>query len=342
VATGTVLQIADERPSFRDRPGWIGRTVRALAFALSDVDTVIVALAGFLLRGGIVLLLAPSIVLPSVIGVAGITGVDAIGIDGRPTMWLVLLVTLIAVVAAVWLLLAFIVGSLVDVWLIESARDRDAGAGTPRPLPELRVLLDLAAIRSVCLVPLAAVSTWAITRIYSVAYTELTTPTNLASPLLLRVIQGAADAVFVVAATWLAAEVVGAIAVRRFLLRGDGVLSSLAGAFEQLGRRPLTSIGTIAVSYGASFVATVLAMAATAITFDWCRVASRNGSAIRISFGPAGGDARPIVFILAAIALGLAWVVALGLSGIASAWRSAAFTGETAATVLEARTGPVE
>jgi hypothetical protein len=48
------------------------------------------------------------------------------------------------------------------------------------------------------------------------------------------------------------------------------------------------------------------------------------------------------VFILAAIALGLAWVVALGLSGIASAWRSAAFTGETAATVLEARTGPVE
>jgi hypothetical protein len=313
-----------------------------LAFALSDVDTVVVALAGFLLRGGILLLLLPSIVLPSVLGVAGITGVDAIGIDGRPTTWLVAVVILIGVIAAMWLLLTFIVGSLVDVWLIESARDPGAGSGTPRPLPELRVLLDLAAIRSVCLLPLAGVLTWAANRIYSVAYTELTTPTNLTSPLVLRVIQGAADAVFVVAATWLAAEVIGAIAVRRFLLGGEGVLKSLAGAFEQLGRRPLTSIGTIAVSYGATLLATLLAMAATATTFDWCRIAARNENAIRVSVGPAAGDARPIVFILAAIALGLAWVVALALSGIASAWRSAAFTGETAATVLEARTGPVE
>ena len=57
----------------------------ALAFGLGDLDSVVVALAGFLLRGGIVLLALPSVVLPSVIGIAGVTGVDAFGIDGRPT-----------------------------------------------------------------------------------------------------------------------------------------------------------------------------------------------------------------------------------------------------------------
>jgi len=75
----------------RDDPAGAGRASRmrcALGFGIADRDTIIVALAGFLLRGGIVLLLVPISVLPSVIGIAGATGVDAFGIDGRPTFWL--------------------------------------------------------------------------------------------------------------------------------------------------------------------------------------------------------------------------------------------------------------
>jgi hypothetical protein len=338
----TAQQSSNSQPEGRARRGWIGRTARAISFGLTDADTIVVAAAGFLLRGGLLLLLVPSVVLPSVIGVASVTGVGAFGIDGHPTTWLFEVAVVVTVIGAGWLLLAFLLGSLVDVWLIEAAfGDERRVAREPRPLPDLRLLLDLAAIRSVLVLPLAGALMWAVSRIYSVAYVELTVPTNLASPLVLRVILGASDAVLVVVLAWLATEVVGAIAVRRLVLLGDGVWRSIGGAIMQIARKPIASVGTVIFSFGASSVAVGLAMAATATAFDWCRVASQNQHPWPIAMGrlQAIGDIRPIVFILAAIALGAAWVVALALSGVASAWRSAAFTGETAATVPEARTG---
>ena len=344
MVVGTLRQLSKPGPDGRARRGWIGRTARAMSFGLADVDTVVVALAGFLARGGILLLLVPSVVLPSVIGLAGATGVDAFGIDGHPTTWLYEVAAVVSVIAAAWLLLAFVVGSLVDVWLIEAAIDEDGGATRrPRQLPELRILLDLAAIRSVLRLPRAAAMAWAGSRIYSATYDELTAPTNLATPLVLRVIQAASDAVLVVLLAWLASEVVGAIAARRLVLLGDGVWRSIGGAIMQIARRPISSVGTVVVSFGASVVAVGLAMAATATAFDWCRVAARIENPLRIGVGRVtlGGDGRPVVFILAVLALGVAWAAAMALSGIASAWRSAAFTAETAATLPEARTGPV-
>jgi hypothetical protein len=41
-------------------------------------------------------------------------------------------------------------------------------------------------------------------------------------------------------------------------------------------------------------------------------------------------DIRGLVFLLAAVALAIAWLAALTISGLASAWRSAAFTNEAA------------
>src|ERR1035437_5227139 len=54
----------------------------ALAFGLGGLDVPTIALAGFLVRGGLVLLLLPSVVLPSVIGIAGATGVHAFTLSG--------------------------------------------------------------------------------------------------------------------------------------------------------------------------------------------------------------------------------------------------------------------
>ena len=154
--------------------GWAARTRRAWAFGLTDVDTALVALAGFLLRGGIVLLILPSVVLPSVIGIAGATGVDAFGIDGRPTPWLYEVVAIVSTVAALWLILALAVGSLIDVWLIGAALDPEGGATSRRrALPDLDMILDLAGVRVACLVPVAAAIVWAGSRIYTAAYDEL-------------------------------------------------------------------------------------------------------------------------------------------------------------------------
>jgi hypothetical protein len=308
----------------------------ALVFGWADPNTIVVALAGFLLRGGIVLLLIPSAVLPSVIGLAGVTGVDAFGIDGHPTPWLFQVVAVISLIAALWLLLAFLVGSLIDVWLIEAASRRDGrSTAEPGPLPPLGVLLDLASVRIVCLVPVVVAIAWATSRIYTAAYNELTSPTNLVTPLAVRVVERAADAVVVIAAAWLISEVVAAIAVRRIILFDVGVRRSIAGALAQLVRRPVSSAGSVVISFGGSVVAIGAAMVATATAFDWCRVAGRNEQPISITIGisplATTRDFRPAVFVLAVVVLAATWVAALALSGAASAWRSAAFTSEVAA-----------
>ena len=314
---------------------------RAATFCLTDREVPVVALMGFLIRGGIVLIALPSVILPSVIGIAGATGVDYISISGEPTQWLVEVALAAIVAAVVWLTVAGLVGSLVDVWLVEMALDPKRPATRGRlPLPRMALLLRLLAIRMICLVPLAIVLVWAAGQIFSAAYDELTTPTNLATPLPLRVVFAATGAVTVVAATWLVAETIAAIAIRRQILAGNGIWRSLEGAAWQLVRRPVSTLLTVFVSYATSVVAVGLALVATATAFDWCRIAARNTEPIAVKLGigdfSTTRDLRPVAFALAAVAVAFAWAAALVLSGVASAWRSAAFTHEVADALPDA------
>jgi hypothetical protein len=337
--------LADERSDARTGQGWAGRMARALAFGLGKRDNVIVALAGFLVRGGILVLALPAAILPSVIGLAGATGVDAFGIDGRPTAWLFEIVAVGVVGVVVSLALASFIGSLIDVWLIEAAID---GAGTPvregRPLPRTGLLIDMISVRGFCLLPLAGAIAWAGSRIYSAAYAELTTPTNLVTPLPVRVIESAADAIVVVVLAWLVTETIAAIAVRRMVLADHGVVRSIGGAIAQVLRRPLSTAGTVLATTGATLLATALAVAATSTAFDWCRIAARNEEpiAITLGMGPLSTtrDFRPVVFVLTALVLAVAWVAAAALSGAASAWRSAAWTGEVLTSISNDRIDP--
>jgi hypothetical protein len=316
----------------------------AVAFGMGGLDTVVVALAGFLLRGGIVLLALPSVVLPSVIDIAGATGVQAFGIDGEPTPWLFGVVAIIMGAVVAWLALAGLVGSLVDVWLIEAALDAtDRPVRRGRPLPDLGLLLDMVAVRGICLLPLVGALAWAGSRVYTAVYNEMTTPSNLATPLPVRIVENAADAVIAVSLVWLATETIAALAVRRLVLSDDGVGRSIVGALVQTVRRPFSTALTVLASTGASVLATAVALAATATAFDWCRVAARSQQPIAITLGSGPlsttRDFRPIAFALTALVLAVAWVTAAALYGIASAWRSAAWTGEAAASMPNVRTG---
>jgi hypothetical protein len=328
------------------RSGWIGRMRRAVAFG-ADRDTIVVALAGFLLRGGIVPLALPSVALPSVIGLAGATGVSAFAIDGRPTPWFYEMAAIAAALVAVWLIVALLIGSMIDVWLIEaSGRGEPHASGEPRPLPDTRVLIDMMGIRAMCLAPLALALAWASGQIYTAAYSELTLPTNLAAPLPLRVVENAIGAVAIVALVWLATEVVGAVSVRRLVLFDTGILRSLGEGIGQLILRPVSSAATICLSYGISIVAAGAALLATATAFNWCLIAARNQQSIPVTIGLGSfgttRDARGLVFVGAATALALAWMAALGISGLASAWRSAALTNETADARYESETSRSE
>jgi hypothetical protein len=319
---------------------------RAVAFG-ADRDTIVVALAGFLLRGGIVVLMLPSVVLPSVIGLAGATGVTAFAIDGRPTPWFYEMALFAAALVAVWLIVALLIGSMIDVWLIEASSSGEPHAsGKPRPLPDLRMLIDMMGIRAICLAPLAVAIAWAGGQIYTAIYKELTVPTNLAAPLPLRVVENAIGAMAIVALVWLATEVVGAVSVRRLVLFDTGILRSLGEGIGQLILRPVSSAATICLSYGISIVTAGAALLATATAFNWCLIAARNQQPIPVTIGLGSfgttRDVRGLVFIGAAAALALAWMAALGISGLASAWRSAALTNETADARYESKTSRPE
>jgi hypothetical protein len=315
------------------RPEWPARVELAGRFALLDRRSTPVALLGFLARGGIALILLPSAVLPSVLGIAGMTGLRAFTITGAPTWWLVEVVIVAIVAAVVWLLMAALVGSLTDAWLVAMAlRPTPPGQQVRLPLPNRRLLLRLAGIRMLCLAPVGAVLAWAVSRLYDATYTELTAPSDLASPMVLRVVLAAGDAVAVVAAVWFVSETVAAVAVRRQMLLGRGIWRSLAEAVRQLIRRPASTLFTMAATHVGGAVAVLASMAVTAAAFDWCRSAARAGEpiAVRLGIGDLAvtRDFRPLAFGVASVALVLAWAAALAVSGAASAWRNAAMTYE--------------
>lgn len=314
----------------------------ALAFGLAGSDVPTIALAGFLVRGGLVLLLLPSVVLPSVIGIAGATGVHAFTLSGDLTPWFVEVLAVGAVATVTWLVLSALIGSLVDVWLVRAALEVDDGdLASAGPVAGPWLVLRLAALRLACLVPLAIALVWAGGRIYTATYSELITPSDVAVSLPLRVIGDATDAVAVVVATWLACETIAAIAARRLILTSDSVWRAIGGALAEVVRRPIWTLLTVATSLLASGIATVATFLVTARAFDWVTIATRVEKPIAETLGVGAfsttRDFRPVAFLLAVMALVAAWLVSLALSGVTSAWRSAAFTHEVAAALGLAR-----
>jgi hypothetical protein len=317
-------------------PRWPGRSLRAIRFGL-DRDNAVVALAGFLVRGGIALLALPGVVLPSIIGIAGSVGISSFAIDGSPTRQLFLLIALIVIAALVWLAIAGFVGSLVDAWLIEAAVSRENAAGVERPLPDAGLIMDLVAVRGICLLPLAVAMTWAGTRIYSAAYAELVTPTNLVVPIFVRVVQSAADAVVVVAIAWLVTETVSAVAVRRMVMGGEGVGAAIGRGLLQIVRRPVTTALTVVTWTAVSVAATAAAIAATATAYSWTLDVARLGQplALTLGLGPLSTtrDFRPVAFVILAAVMAGVWIAGAAIAAAASAWRSAAWTAEVASAL---------
>jgi len=319
-------------------PRWVDRTRLAAALCLAGSDVPTVALAGFLVRGGLALLLLPSVVLPSVIAIAGATGVRAFTLSGDPTPWFVEVLAAAGVGALLWLVLSLVIGSLTDLWLVREAVEfGHDGADRPWPAAGSGLIAGMASVRLACLVPLAVALIWAGGQVYTATYNELITPSDLAVALPLRVLGDATDAVAAVAATWLACETVAAIAVRRMILTGTSPWRAIGGALLQIVRRPLWTLLAVAISLAASGLALAIAFLGTATAYGWVAATARSDEriAVRLGFGAAATtrDFRPVVFLLAVVALAAAWLVALSLAGLASAWRSGAITHEVVAAL---------
>ena len=296
-----------------------GRILAALLAVLGRPTWWILALAGFLVRGGILLFLGAIVTLPSPLALANAFGpvVTSIYFGRIEPTTLVLLVSALGFVVA-WIALGSWIGAATEVVLIRDARQAAIDEGLPAG-PERsggRLLITRSALAHLLAhVPLLAVAGLASIPITAAVYRELVTPSD-AGPIVLRVIAGAAGPVSAIALALILGEIVGGIAVRRIVLLGESVVGAVVRAAADLVRRPLAFL--VAPLVQLAILAIDVAAVLLVVVLVWTEVRDRLTVALE----------APLATGLALATLGAAWSLALVVTGLIDAWRGVALTFE--------------
>ena len=300
---------------------WRRGAVAATAMTIRRPGLWVFALVAFLARGGLAILLLPIVVVPTFIGLANFVGPASVTAGGAGPRLVALVVagltaglalavlgTLLA--AAAELALHRATAATPEARSLVPAEPAAAEAG-----PARRAVARVAVIRLVLLVPVAIVVSLAIPTWVAVAYRELTLPSDVAAPLVVRVLAGAPAASVAVLVAWLAAEVVGGFAARRAALFGAPAWRALAGGLLDPLRAPAGTILTVAAALGLTVV--LLAPAVWALGAAWG--AARHALA---------GGSDPLLALGAALLLAAAWLGVLVLAAFAASWRATLATTE--------------
>lgn len=297
----------------------------ALVATLANPSWWLLALAAFLVRGGLVVILLPIIALPTV---ASLTTTFApilqVLVLGRSSIEGVVLAFVVASGILGVLVLAGLVGSWLDLALVrEVARDEDI---------ELRwrardgFVQQALAIRLTAHLPTLFALGYASVRLVAVGYEEFTAPGDSFAPVEMRILARAPDAMLVVLAAWLFGETVGPLAARRSAAGLSTSAALLLSARQLLGPRGL-----------ATAALTTIALAALSLPF--LLATSRAWEHVRASLL---GDANPLQMWAAIVVLISTWVLGLALLGAGLAWRATAWTAEIAPPMVRApETGAV-
>ena len=176
-----------------------------------------------------------------------------------------------------------------------------------------RIAARVLAARLIALLPLAAVLSWGSVRLIIAAYYELTSPVEVATPIIVRVIRSSPEVVIAILVAWTLGEIVGAAAARRITLAGDGVFAGLRSAVVTSLRRPLTALVRFWLPTAVLLVV-VLPSALAA------------GSAWEATSDVLGRRADPISVLVTVALFIVLWVVGLLLVAVVSAWRAAVWT----------------
>lgn len=300
---------------------WRAAVMAAVVVTLVRPATWVVALAGFLAGGGIVVLAWPILVLPTMSGIQNMLGAPVSTLAfGNPSGELIGFVTAVSLGGAVALIAGLLAGAWAERRGIGLVLEGAAEEGYAATSPDLRGAPGpgrIALIRVTALVPPLLVAALAWPTLYNVTYKELILPEDLATPLPVRVM---AQVPFVLAAlvgAWLLADTAAAMGVRRLVVERRGVLRALALGWLDLLRRPhrlipIALLGTLvlAVTTGPALIAASIA---------WLRVRE-----VLIT-----GGATPLGAIVVAVWVAI-WLGALVLAGVGAAIRSALFTMEGA------------
>ena len=220
----------------------------AFLAAIAEPATWALALAAFLVRGGVVLVALPVLVLPTPVGIGNVLAPSLMSVAfGQISVGLIAGTVAIAAGVVGWICIGGWLAALLEAEAARMiARDEDVVAMTRigrvgelsdrdgvRPDGVLGRGLEAAQIlvtRLIAYVPLGAALVWGSVRVAVVAYRELTNPLEAGTPVVVRVVRDAPEVIVAVAVAWLVGEIIGSLAARRIALAGDGVLASPAGS----------------------------------------------------------------------------------------------------------------
>ncbi len=278
------------------------------------------ALAAFLVRGGIVLVLLPVITLPTPASLATALSptVSALAFGGLNGQ--VVLATSAILVVALGVLGAIgLAGAWLDrAQLLEAATDEDLDVPWVPAHASLRQAL---ALRLAAHLPTLFAVAYATFALIGAAYDELLAPGDAAIPLVFRIVARAPETLVLVPAAWLIGEAVGAMAGRRAAAGGSFRDALLPAARQVLRLRGLSTL-----------LATTTAVLAVLAPFLF--VAARSWEHLRELLL---GNAHPALIGAALLVLVATWILGLASTGVALAWRTAAWTAELAPAAAPVR-----
>jgi hypothetical protein len=285
---------------------------------IGDPGAWLLGVAGFLVRGGIFVLLLPILTVPSPVGIALFIGPGIIN-TGRLSG-----PALVAACVAVAVAMLLLTGALlVAAWLEQRAFERMSGdpevaalagadggsAARPGRLGRL-VAVQVAALVPVVLAALAAAGPLAA----SVRH-EILLPDDLAVPLVLRAARGAVEPLLVLVASIVLADLISGLLSRRVLQPRRGRPASP----RAIVRGALRVIATATVGWLVAAVIMLPAIAAVIVTWGTVRDAWLSGAPFHS--GPAAAVAAETTLIFVAV-----WLAALLLGGLVSTLRGALWT----------------
>lgn len=273
-------------------------------------------LLGFLVGGGLLVVVWPILALPTPTGVQTILGAPITTlVFGVPTTTLILLALAAGAGGFVLVTTAVAVGAWAERQgigvTVEAAADE--GAIEAIPLDGAPGTLRVTVLRLLALGPVVVVMALSAPHVYDVGYRELVLPGDLVTPLPIRIAAALPAHLAALMLAWLLADAAAAMGVRRLVLERRSVGSAWLLGWYDLVRRPLRVLGT-AVG-GVAVVALMLGPSLVAAALGWDRVRE-----ILVE-GRAPYIAIPAVLIWVAI-----WLGSLVLASVAAGLRASAWT----------------
>jgi hypothetical protein len=285
----------------------------AFVATLSRPDWWAMALAAFLVRGGVIVILLPIVNLPTTAALmtALAPTVERV-VLGRATLEGALVGALVVAALAAGLAIAGAVGSWLDLALVRDAAesdDLDVGAESPHGSAWQALAIRLAAH-----IPTLLALGYGIVRVAAVGYQEFTAPGDPGGvPIVVRVLGRVPEVVGLVVVAWLVGETVGSLAARRAATGTAATLALLASARQLVAPRGIATFGLTSGVLLGLLIAFVLAAGRT---WEHLRAYLLDGADV-IPLGAA------LVLFVATWALGLA-IVGAGLAWRATAWAAEA------------------